>query len=104
MPVAIHVYIRDKGAAETDPISVEHVFYGRDEADAETKRTAHLAGCENFAKAEADKRVEDRVETIPDHMVPTWALVTADDEGEEDDEEVIEVEGHEVDGEEDEEK
>ena len=99
MPVAIHVYIRDKGAVETDPISVEHVFYGRDDADAERKRTAHLAGCENFAKAEADGRTEDAYEEISEAEIPTWAIVSEDDE-----EEVIEVEGHEVDDEPEEEE
>lgn len=99
MATALHVYIRDKGAAEDAPISVEHVFYGRDDADAEAKRTAHLAGCENFARAEADGRTMDAYEEIPDADVPTWGVVA-----EEDEEEVIDVEGAEVDGEEDEEK
>jgi hypothetical protein len=81
MAVAIHVGIRDKDAADDAPISVEHVFYGRDEADADKKRLAHLAGCENFAKAEADGRVRIVVEEGM-RSTPTFA----DFEPEEDDE------------------
>lgn len=88
MAVAIHVYIRDKGAAETDPISVEHVFYGATEEEADKKRLAHLAGCENFALAEAENRIEETVEEIDDDEAPTWETVSAD--------ETIDVEGAEV--------
>ena len=77
MSVAIHVYIRDSGASASDPISVEHVFYGRDEADADAKRLAHLAGCENFAKAEAEDRTEEMVEELGGHEVPTWESVAS---------------------------
>jgi len=98
MAVALHVYIRDKGAKETDPVSVEHVFYGRTAAEVDAKRTAHLAGCSNFAQAEADKRTEDVYEDITDSEMPTWEDVMSDDE--EDDEETIDVEGAEADDEE----
>jgi len=92
MAVALHVFIRDKGAAESDDISVEHVFYGRDEAEADAKRVAHLAGCENYALADVEGRTAEMLEDIPDSEVPTWDDVEEDDEP-------IEVEGGQVEGE-----
>lgn len=84
MAVAIHVYIRPKGAADDAPVQVEHIFYGRDEAEADKIRLAHLAGCENFALAEAEGRTFEDVEELPDHDVPNTADFD-DEEGGEDD-------------------
>jgi hypothetical protein len=83
MAVAIHVFIKSKGASDDDFIGVEHVFYGRDEAEADKIRLAHLAGCENFAAAEADNRTAEDLEDVEDRDVPTWAEVGFD-EGAED--------------------
>lgn len=79
MAVAIHVYIRPKGAGDDAPIQVEHVFYGPTEEEADKIRLEHLAGCENFALAEAEDRVAEEIETVPDHELVTWDDV-ADDE------------------------
>ena len=94
MAVAIHVGIRDKNAADNDPISVEHVFYAATEEEAEKKRLAHLAGCENFAKAEADGRVRIVVEEVHNRNVPTFADFEPeeDDEAEEEEDEEPEAE------------
>jgi hypothetical protein len=81
---ALHVYIKDRGAADTDPISVEHVFYGRTEAEVDKKRAAHLAGCSNFTAAESEGRVEDFLEKISADQVPTWAMLGEDDDGADD--------------------
>lgn len=80
MAVAIHVYIRPKGGDENSPVQVEHIFYGRDEDEADKIRLAHLAGCENFALAEAEGRTYEDVEDVPDVDVPTTG--DFDDEGE----------------------
>lgn len=86
MAKALHVYIKDRGAADTDPISVEHVFYGRTEAEVDKKRAAHLAGCSNFTAAESEGRVEDCLENIAADDVPTWVLLHEDeDDGDADD-------------------
>lgn len=82
MAVAIHVYIQTKGGGDEAPIAVEHVFYGRTEAEADKVRLAHLAGCENYALAEAENRTAEDIETIPDVDVPTWAEVGFDTEEE----------------------
>ena len=100
MAVALHVYIRD----EHDPlkIPVEHVFYGATEAEADQIRLAHLAGCENYAKAEVDDRVAELTESIDDSELPDAEEIfdgedeegidegddLADDEGDEDESEV----------------
>ena len=88
MAIAIHVYIKPKGAADDAPIQVEHIFYAATEEEADKIRLAHLAGCENFALAEAEDRVAEDVEDLNDRDVPTWDEV-ADD--------AIDVDGEEVD-------
>ena len=97
MAVAIHVGIRDKDAADDDPISVEHVFYAATEEEAEKKCLAHLAGCENFAKAEADGRTAVVVEELI-RYVPTFADFEEDAEAEEAEEEEAEEPGGEEGG------
>lgn len=94
MPVALHVYIREKNAKATDPILVEHVFYAATEELADAKRLAHLAGCEYYALAEAEGRTMESLEEISSVEIPTWEDVT------EEDDEPIEVEGGPIEGDE----
>jgi len=84
MAKALHVYITDKGA---DTISVEHVFYADTEDEANKIRLAHLAGCSNYALAEAEGRVDEAIEDIAEHERPH------PDDFEDDDEETIDVHG-----------
>ena len=88
MAVAIHVYIRDKEHPER--ISVEHVFYGSTEAEADKIRLAHLAGCENYAKAEVQDRVAELTESIDDDELPDTEAIF--EETEDDDPETGEIE------------
>lgn len=85
MAIAIHVYIRPKGAADDAPVQVEHIFYGRDEAEADKIRLAHLAGCENFALAEAEGRTFEDVEELPDVDVPNTSDFDGEEEADDDD-------------------
>ena len=80
MAVAIHVYIRDKENPEN--ISVEHVFYADTEAEADKIRLAHLAGCENYAKAEVDDRVAELTESIDESELPDAEEIFEDDDDE----------------------
>lgn len=94
MAVALHVFIREKGAADDAPIGVEHVFYAPDEAAADRLRLAHLAGDEQYARAEVDERAVEMIEEIDDADVPTWADVAEEEEP------PLEVHGREVEPEE----
>ncbi len=67
MAVALHVYIRDP---QEDCIAAELIFYGEDEAEADRRRLAHLAGCEAYAAAETKGRVFEEVEDIDSTDVP----------------------------------
>jgi len=84
---AIHVYIKPKDAGDDDPIAVEHVFYAKDEAEADKLRLAHLAGCDYYALAEAEGRTAESTEELSDAEAPTWADVLADEEEAEPEEE-----------------
>lgn len=97
MAKAIHIYIRDK---EADTISVEHVFYGHTEQQADKVRQNHLAGCSNYALAEQQQRVFECVEEIPAETIPSPEDFEDEDDEEEEIEEVIDVEGDEVTGDE----
>jgi hypothetical protein len=98
MAKAIHVFIKPKGAADDAMLPVEHIFYGRTEAEADKVRLAHMAACEIFALAEAEDRTSEEIEDLADEDVPTWAGVGFDElevgadgeddgEGEDDDQE-----------------
>jgi hypothetical protein len=79
MAVAVHVYIFEKNGAFS---GVEHVFYGRTEAEADRIRLAHMAGCENYGKAEATDRVVEDVEDIEDEDIPSGDDFISDDKKE----------------------
>jgi hypothetical protein len=96
MAVAIHVYIRDKENPQN--ISVEHVFYGATEEQADKIRLAHLAGCSNYANAEVQDRVAELTESIDDCELPDaeeifdgGAELEDDDEGDEDETGELEI-------------
>jgi hypothetical protein len=55
-------------------VDVRHVFYGADEDECESKRQTHLAGCDNFQRAEEEDRVREYYEEIPDDEVPDEAF------------------------------
>ncbi len=67
MATALHVYLRDK---REECIAVELVFYGEDEAEADRRRLAHLAGCEAYAAAEADGRAFEELEDVDSADLP----------------------------------
>jgi hypothetical protein len=94
MANAIHVYIQDK---QTKQIAVEHIFYGRTEAEADAARLAHLARCENYAAAEVDGRTIEFGEGIRDIELPDWDELAADDADEDEEEgtDVIDIESDE---------
>jgi hypothetical protein len=89
MAVALHVYIRDK--EHPDRVSVEHVFYAPTEALADKIRLAHLAGCENYAKAEVDDRVAELIESIDDAELPDTEELFEEDRDETEGDDTIEI-------------
>jgi hypothetical protein len=80
MAIALHVYIKAKGAADSDPIAVEHVFYGKTEQEADTLRLDHLSHCDYYALAETEDRTQEAIEEIPDVELVSWSDVTEVDE------------------------
>lgn len=84
MAVALHVYAKQKGAADDAPVDWELVIYASSEAAADTKLAAIGKRFADYAEADADDRVIESVETIDDVEIPAWEDVDADDDDEED--------------------
>jgi len=61
MAYSITVYIMDPGDKK---IHVEHVFYGKDKAEAERMKAHHLQACEYFRAAEAAGLTDEHGEEI----------------------------------------
>lgn len=87
MAVAIHVYISDKDGNFS---GVEHVFYAETEEQADKIRLAHLAGCENYGRAEATERAFETIEEIDEADIPTPEVYEQGEEGDDEEEEAEE--------------
>lgn len=93
---AIHVYLKGKQAQDSDPVDIELVIYGEDEADADKKRIAFMSECAAYALADTTERAIEVTEDDID--VPSWEELEEDDDDadEDDDPNVIDVDGEEV--------
>ncbi len=67
MAIKITVDVVDPG---DETIKVSHIFWGKDEAEARTYFTEHLASCDYFAAAAEDGRLIEEIEEIDDDELP----------------------------------
>jgi hypothetical protein len=63
----ITVWIVDPGDKK---IHVEHVFYGKDKAEAERMKAHHLDACSYFRQAETAGYTDEEAEEIPNSEWP----------------------------------
>lgn len=87
MAVAIHSYIVDPGDGT---IKVEHVFYGKTLAEAQTYFDEHLSHCKYMQSAERGDGEGELLEEIEDldELPSPEDFEDVDDEDDEDDEEI----------------
>lgn len=67
MAIAIHAYIVNPA---DERIQVEHIFYGRDLAEAQRIFQQHMSGCSAFSASNREGRIIEDAEEIPDCDVP----------------------------------
>jgi hypothetical protein len=77
MAIKITVDVVDPG---DETIKVSHIFWGKNEREARTYYTEHLASCDYFAAAAEEGRLIEELEEIDEDELPDVEDVDDEDE------------------------